>query len=587
MNIGVVIVNYNSGGYLRRCIDSLLRSDVSISVVIVDNDSSDNSISEIKGLVDNNKCLSLLRHQQNVGFSAGVNAGIAAIKSAQVDFESVLVLNPDCMVHPHTIGKLAGVLRSAPEVGIAGPLIFNQDGTEQRGCRRREPTFKRSMITALGLGKTFEGVDMTNQPLPATPVEVDAVSGAAMMIRRHCLDQIGGLDESYFLHCEDLDLCRRMREAGYKVMLDPGVSLFHQQGVSGGANFNQVERLKHQGMVKYYSRHYAGKSWLKTQLVCLLVWSHFLLGVLRNAILSKHRNKSEEPNKLLSLDLTTKFILLSGANSDVGESVVQSLSSQTLEEVVTVFREGRHSIVDGKVLGLAVSYFEKAPVDDQPQFYQWLNLAPIWSSQSFLPVIKNSNLERVVAISSTSVSVKADSKDRHELEVVKQLIKGEADVRQIATDNSASSAILRPTLIYGGPRNQSINVVRKIIRCCRLFPLIGKGSGLRQPVHVDDVAAACIALLGRPQATGLYTVAGEEVLSYRKMIGRVFQTLGYSERFISLPYWLVAFPLLLLSKVPGLQMFTPQIAFRMDRDQVFSNQDAISDFDYQPRKFQP
>jgi hypothetical protein len=288
----------------------------------------------------------------------------------------------------------------------------------------------------------------------------------------------------------------------------------------------------------------------------------------------------------VSIDLAKKYVLLTGINSDVAESLIQTMTDKQRHEVIAVFREGRKAS-NLKLRCLTTSYFDKAPVDDQPRFYRWINLAPIWSSNSFRPVLQHSNLERIIAVSSTSITTKADSRNPNELQVVNQLEQGELDTRKIAMDNEAPCVILRPTLIYGGPRNRSINLVKEIIQRFKFFPLFGDGIGLRQPVHVDDVAAACAAFLNRPPEKELYTVAGGEVLSYRKMISRVFTTLGYKERFMRIPYRVAVLPLWVLSRIPGLQSLAPEIANRMDKDQVFSNEKATQDFDFHPRNFQP
>ena len=191
--VGVIVVNFNSGGYLLRCLQCLSRSREPLSIVIVDNNSHDNSLAMIADFDPGDHDLKVIRSDANNGFSVGVNTG-----REELDCEYLMLLNPDCQVHPHSVSSLRDVFDEYPDAGIVGAMVFNEDGTEQRGCRRNEPTIGRSIVNALGLRRYLEGVDRTGEPLPTDPVVVDAVSGSAMMIRSQYFDEIGGMDESFF-----------------------------------------------------------------------------------------------------------------------------------------------------------------------------------------------------------------------------------------------------------------------------------------------------------------------------------------------------------------------------------------------------
>ena len=229
-NASVVIVNYNSGRFLEVCVDSVCRSDCSLEIIVVDNASTDGSADFLSNLTTSDVSLQVIRNEENRGFSAAINRGVGDSKS-----ENILLLNPDCLVFPHTIRLLSEALDADASAGIVGGLVFNFDGSEQRGCRRREPTLARS------LGKVFRRhtfaaelnqVDMTDEPLPEKRICVDAVSGSFLMIRRTTFSDVGGMDEDFFLHFEDLDLCRRVRDVGWKVVFVPDISIFHYRGGS-------------------------------------------------------------------------------------------------------------------------------------------------------------------------------------------------------------------------------------------------------------------------------------------------------------------------------------------------------------------
>ena len=270
--VSIIIVNYNSGDYLRRCVSSLEKSTIPFELVIVDNASQDNSLDGISDLSDDRFRFQIIGNTENLGFSRAVNIG-----ARHANGEFLFLLNPDSIVRKTTLEHLLAVFQDQPKTGIAGALVQNEDGSEQRGCRRNEPTFIRSVITVLKLNRWFEGVDMVYQPLPKTNQPVDAVSGAAMMVSRACFEEVGGMDEGYFLHCEDLDLCRSVRDSGYQVMFCPDIPVVHRQGASDASSFF-VERHKHAGMIRYYHKHRPKQGLnLGYPMVIALVHMHFAL----------------------------------------------------------------------------------------------------------------------------------------------------------------------------------------------------------------------------------------------------------------------------------------------------------------------
>ncbi len=246
-NVAAIIVNYNSGAFLKQCLVSLRQSTIPLEIVVIDNGSSDGSIDFISKASKESDC-QLIRNSTNLGFAVAVNQGIQSTTA-----EDVLLLNPDCIVQPHSIARLQLAMQRE-DCGAVGGLVFGFDGREQAGCRRRDPTLARSVVKLLGkLGIWFglQGVDLTMESLPKSPIQVDAVSGAFMMIRRESFDAIGGMDEGYFLHFEDLDLCRRLRNAGMPVLFVPSVSVLHRQGASSRERSFKVEWHKHIGMCRY------------------------------------------------------------------------------------------------------------------------------------------------------------------------------------------------------------------------------------------------------------------------------------------------------------------------------------------------
>lgn len=238
-----LIVNYNAGGALQTCLNALRDADV-FAVTVVDNASSDDS-----ACLASESGATLIRSDRNLGYGVGMN--LAADGAAE---PYLLLVNPDLTVEASAVRCLLDALDSRPRAGIASGLILDANGYEQRACRRRRPTPRRSAITALGLERWFEGVN-DRGALPAEPVPIEGVSGALLLIRRECWEDLGGFDPAYFLHCEDLDLFARAAARDWQVWFVPTARATHIGGLSHKGRALRSEIDKHRGMLRYYRLH--------------------------------------------------------------------------------------------------------------------------------------------------------------------------------------------------------------------------------------------------------------------------------------------------------------------------------------------
>ena len=215
-----------------------------------------------------------------------------------------------------------------------------------------------------------------------------------------------------------------------------------------------------------------------------------------------------------------------------------------------------------------------------------ISLSPIWLLPPALKALKARGMQRLVAFSSTSVFTKVQSPDAHEQGVVRRLAEGEATVRAFCEANGVAWTILRPTLIYAEGQDQNVSRLAGLIRTFGALPLAGRGEGLRQPVHADDLAAAAIAAASSPAAANkAYDLPGGETLTYRRMAERVFEGLGRRPLIVSAPesLWRLAFAL----ARPLLPGATAQMGSRMNADLVFDGAAAGADFGWSPRPFRP
>lgn len=283
----VVIVNFNAGGFLKDAVESVLQSRSVAHIYIVDNASTDGSLDLLPQGHDDR--LTIIHNPANLGFAAACNVGLVRAAS-----ENVLLLNPDSYVMEGAVDRLSTALRSADRVGMVGPLLLNADGSEQAGGRRKLPMPSLVLARAAGAARLhrllpFRLPDflLHQDPLPEGPVEVEAISGACMMVRREMIADIGPLDEGYFLHCEDLDWCLRAWRRDWKVLFVPDAKVIHHKGVSSRSRPLAVEYHKHLGMVRFYRkllglRH---RRWYLA-LVTAGVWTRFG-GIVALHLLSK------------------------------------------------------------------------------------------------------------------------------------------------------------------------------------------------------------------------------------------------------------------------------------------------------------
>jgi GT2 family glycosyltransferase len=276
--ISVVIVNFNAGPGL---VDSARAAIADAhEVIVVDNASSDGSLELLDAAFDSDPKLLMVRGLSNEGFAKACNRGVALATG-----EFVFFLNPDCELEEGAMACLLQAIQADAEVGMVGGLLLNPDGSEQAGGRRAIPTPWRSFVRAFGLArfskrwpKLFFDFHLHKEPLPKSPIEVEAISGACMLVKRDAMQDIGLLDEEYFMHCEDLDWCIRFRRGEWKILFVPGARMLHHKGVCSRARPIFVEWHKHKGMMRFYRklfRHqYPG---VLMWLVSVGVWLRFLL----------------------------------------------------------------------------------------------------------------------------------------------------------------------------------------------------------------------------------------------------------------------------------------------------------------------
>ena len=236
-----------------------------------------------------------------------------------------------------------------------------------------------------------------------------------------------------------------------------------------------------------------------------------------------------------------------------------------------------------RVIGISRRNVASMPPDEP--IPEWIALCPIWVLPEHFSRLESAGCRRLVALSSTSRFTKQRSTSPAERAVASRLVAAEEAVLAWAGSRSVTATILRPTLIYDGSADRNITTIVGFIRRFGFFPLLGEARGLRQPVHVDDVAAACLAALSVVSPQPAYDISGGEVLSYRSMLERVFAGLGKPPRLLSLPGWLIRGAMPLVTALPRYRHLSPAMFERMNEDLVFDHAAAARDLGFSPRPF--
>lgn len=255
----VVIVSYRTGPLLMDALKAALTQEDVDKVVLVDNGNSDRTRGEVDALSATYGHLRVLRGHGNVGFARGCNLGARLATASHI-----LLLNPDCVLRPGVVRRGLEVLAENPDADALTVRIENPDGSEQRGSRRRLMTPWTVFVEQLRLDRLlpndprFQRVNLNEQAPLTSITPVECISGAFMLMPRSAYERVGGMDEDYFLHVEDVDLCLRIGQAGGSILYVPDVAVTHLKGTSRVFPL-VVEWHKSVSAAKYFRKHFSGR----------------------------------------------------------------------------------------------------------------------------------------------------------------------------------------------------------------------------------------------------------------------------------------------------------------------------------------
>ncbi|MGY0652225.1 glycosyltransferase family 2 protein [Luteimonas sp. A537] len=285
-SVAAVVVSHQSASSIDACLSRLCAAAGVAEIRVVDNASTDDTLAVVQRHALADARLRFIANPDNPGFAAACNQGAADSTAPWLAF-----INPDCMVEADTLDRM---LRHAGAAGgelLLGADLVDEAGVRDGAARRNDPDFAAMLRGPLRAGRGRPLDVEVDETLPLQPVQ--AVSGALMLLPRALFDRIGGFDAGYRLHAEDLDLCRRAREAGAGIAVANDVRVLHLRGVSARSRPFFVEWHKHRGLWRYFSRFEAPvRGPLLRAGVWLAVWMHWLAGLPRMLLESMREDAS-------------------------------------------------------------------------------------------------------------------------------------------------------------------------------------------------------------------------------------------------------------------------------------------------------
>ena len=270
-DIAVVVVTYQSAETIELCLQRLRAADGVAQIRVVDNASNDGTLEIVQRHALADTRVRFIANPDNPGFGTACNQGSDDCASRWLAF-----VNPDCMVEADTLARLRGHAQACAREAVLGADLVDDAGVRDGAARRRDPDFAAMLRSAQARKLDIE-MDDTQTPQP-----VPAISGALMFMPRTLIQRIEGFDQGYRLHAEDLDLCRRAREAGAFVAVANDLRVVHVRGVSSRSRPVFVEWHKHRGLARYFRKFEARRRSVLVRLcVYAMIWARFLLSALR------------------------------------------------------------------------------------------------------------------------------------------------------------------------------------------------------------------------------------------------------------------------------------------------------------------
>lgn len=583
-SVSVIIVSYHTGPTLWLTIESSLQQPECKEIIVVNNGNMAGVEKRLRDIAEKEPRVKFISGHGNVGFGKGNNLGVA---SATGDY--VLLLNPDSMLPKDGIATMLAEMAKFSGNTLAGCYLINPDGTEQRGGRRALLNPLNSVAESLGLSvllKSSDKLNYNNLEMPVSTHEVPAISGAFMMLSTAFYQELGGFDEDYFLHMEDMDLCYRVHKAGGKVICVPSVKVMHFRSTSEVTS-SFIEKYKAKGFIRYlrkfFSDTHSGQFLKAMEIgIYLRLWIKILVSKIDRLFLPPLAAKQEIARIALLYALTRfgesgdnlsgKTIIVTGATSQAGLCIIGKALGQGAR-VIAVYNTEK---VEFEHDNLEWWKFDLQKKGEIAEFLQIkADILMHTASLSLLPALLTENthdsLKRIIVLTSFNVH------DEDDMAL-------QADIFRLGKEHIFDITILNPLIPYGVGLDKIITPMADIIKRFGFIPVYRDGSGFRNPAKIQDAADAVIAIIDNGKTFGkAYNIGGSQKVSYREMVQGLADYIGKPVRFIKIPFMPVIISV--LGQIYQSRHLNAETAKRINIDISFDNTEAIEDFYYKPSSF--
>lgn len=594
----VIIIAKQGGSLLFATIESVLSQKNLSELVVVDNGNSPAVVARLQQHSLSEPRIKIIAGSQDINYAMACN-----MAAKQTSLEYLVFLKSGYLLPPNALTELTSPFEPDSKVMLSSGIVESYDGSIKTIFRSKIITPKTIFLDIIGgdSGKLKIDGKINKIIIPEQPFDVATVSSACLCIRAADYKKLGGLDDYFYPQDEEFDLPLRVKQVGGRVYCVPSVKITH-------LSYNYRKRVpiaqqlrETENVVRYLNKFFATHLPFGVLfLLNMLLGARLLLKIATGGIVeffqdSKATNSNNLAAKRLLLlalgtveipknqELEKKIVLVTGATSQVGLCVVRRL----IASGAAVIAVSRNDAIPYHHLHLR---WIKGDLSD-PKFGlegycadMVVHCAPLWLLPPVMELLKNAEVKRVIAFSSTVIFANLLAANHFEKDFVAKLQNAEKVLAEKCAALDIRYTIFRPTQIYGVGLDSGISTIAKIVKSLGVMIVYPPAFGRRQPVHVDDLAVAVSQAINNESTYGkAYNLSGGEVLAYREVLARIFAIYDKKLRIVSST--ILPFLLDVAGKISRKKYINGEIARRMNDDLVFFYDDAKQDFGFNPHKF--
>ena len=592
----VIIVASKGDELLFATIETVLAQKQLAELIIADNGSAPDVVSRLQQYSLSEARVKVIPTRGEFNFAKSCN-----VAARQVTSEYLVLLKSGYLISPDGLAELIQVLETEKKAMLSSGLVLNSDMEIQTVIRSKIVTPKSTFfdIVSVKPGKQ-KNVFAEENIAKNQPFEMATVSSACICIRTSDYKRVAGLDEEFYPQSEEVDLSLRAQQVGGRVMCVPSVKITRLPGDNENKISVAQQAREAKNMVRYLNKFFAAHQPIGTLfLLNMLIFFHLFIKILGNGFIEffqdiKPRYNSDAAKRLMILalgivdlpkdkNLDKKIVLVTGADNQVGLCVIRRLIAAGAG-VIAIAREHEIPYYHNNLRWMKKDLNDPNINLDGYLVDYVVHCAPLWFLPPMLAMLHNAEAKRIIAFSSTQVFSKSLAANDYEKDVVAKLQSAESLLAERCAEFNIIHTIFRPTQMYGVGLDYGTSSIAKIIRRFGFMMVYPPAFGRRQPVHVDDLAAAVMQSINNEASYNkTYNLSGGEVLTYREMLAKLFAL--YKKKTWIVNSTVLPFALDVIGKILRKKHLNGEVARRMNDDLVFFHDDAKADFGYHPRVF--